>query len=271
VPIDMHPADPAGKLDAVFFSPHKFLGGPGSCGVLIFDKSLYHNRVPDDPGGGTVSWTNPWGGHSYIEDIELREDGGTPGFIQTIRAAMAVRLKEHMGIDALLAREEELLQMAFDRLEKIEGVHMLAANVRDRLAILSFYLDDLHYNLAVKVLNDEYGIQVRGGCSCAGTYGHFLLHVDKAMSDRITERIDQGDLSMKPGWVRLSLHPIMTNVELTYILDAIEEVVRNKETWKEAYRYCSDSNEFVFKADDCSDGPDVSDWFDLPGTDPAEV
>ncbi len=270
VPIDMHPADDAEKLDAVFFSPHKFLGGPGASGVLIFDKSLYHNRVPDNPGGGTVSWTNPWGGHAYIPDIELREDGGTPGFLQTIRAALAVRLKEQMGVDALLEREKDLLALSLDRLDRIEGVHLLAENVRERLAILSFYLDDLHYNLAVKVLNDAYGIQVRGGCSCAGTYGHFLLHVDRAMSERITERIDKGDLSMKPGWVRLSLHPTMTDAEVSYILDALEEVIRNKARWQETYRYCADTNEFVYDTDTRGDGPDVISWFELPprsGTD----
>lgn len=264
IAIDMHPADPLEKLDAIFFSPHKFLGGPGACGVLVFDRTLYHNRVPDNPGGGTVMWTNPWGEHSYVQDIELREDGGTPGFLQAIRAALAIQVKEQMGVEAMLAREEELLAEAFPRLRAIPGVHLLADAIEDRLGILSFYVEDLHYNLVVKLLNDRYGIQVRGGCSCAGTYGHFLLHVDRAMSHAITERIDQGDLSMKPGWVRLSLHPTMTDAELDYILTAIAEVVQHGETWGRAYRYDPHTNEFVHQ--NAATDPDVRRWFFTPET-----
>ena len=96
VNIDMRPADPEERLDAVLWSPHKFLGGPGSSGVLIFNRDLYRNTVPDDSGGGTVNWTNPWGQYSFLDDIEAREDAGTPGFLQTIKAALAVQLKTRM-------------------------------------------------------------------------------------------------------------------------------------------------------------------------------
>ena len=263
VPIDMHPADPMEKLDAIFFSPHKFLGGPGSSGALLFDRALYHNPVPDHPGGGTVAWTNPWGEHSYFKEIEIREDGGTPGFLQTIRTALAIKLKEQMGTDNMLRREEELLARAFPRLERIPGLHILAGHIRERLGIISFYVDDVHYNLIVKLLNDRYGIQVRGGCSCAGTYGHFLLHVDRSLSRAITERIDRGDLSLKPGWVRLSLHPTMTDAELDYILDALEEIVANIDSWKEDYVYCNTTNEFTHVAGDCLEGLNVRAWFSL--------
>jgi len=132
IDMDMHPADPMEKLDAIFFSPHKFLGGPGSSGVLIFDKAIYKAEVPDHPGGGTVDWTNPWGNYKYVEDIEVREDGGTPGFLQSIKAALAIELKTRMGVANIMAREKELLDIALPGLRKIKGIEILANNVDDR-------------------------------------------------------------------------------------------------------------------------------------------
>ncbi len=245
VKIDMHPADPLEKLDAIFFSPHKFLGGPGTPGVLIFDSKLYHNLVPDNPGGGTVDWTNPWGQHKFVNNIEAREDGGTPAFLQTIKAALAVKLKEQMGVENIRKREEELVAMAFAELKKIKGLHILAGNIEHRLGAISFYVDNIHYNLIVKLLNDRFGIQVRGGCSCAGTYGHYLLHVTPSQSKHITEKIDQGDFSEKPGWVRMSLHPTMKNDELYFICDAIKKITENISEWEKDYQYLSNKNEFV--------------------------
>jgi selenocysteine lyase/cysteine desulfurase len=244
VDIDMHPGDEGRHLDAIFFSPHKFLGGPGSAGVLIFNKKLYKNNTPDTPGGGTVKWTNRWGGYSYFADIEVKEDGGTPGFLQGIKSALAITLKEKMGTEMIRRREEELIELAFSKLEKIDGLHILAGNIRERLGVFSFYVDKIHHNLITKLLNDRFGIQVRGGCSCAGTYGHFLLNVDFNLSKEITDKIDAGDLSMKPGWVRLSLHPTMTNDELLFILDAIRQTVGNAEIWGKDYCYDSHINEF---------------------------
>lgn len=244
VDINMHPSDRLEQLDAIFFSPHKFLGGPGSAGVLIFSKELYRNDIPDTPGGGTVKWTNRWGGYRYISDIEVKEDGGTPGFLQGIKAALAVSLKEKMGTDKIRQREMELNTHAFEGLRKVKGLHILADNITDRLGIFSFYIDNLHHNLVTRLLNDRFGIQMRGGCSCAGTYGHFLLKVDFSMSKEITDRIDAGDLSLKPGWVRLSLHPTMTDEELTFILDSIALTVQNSEDWKSDYIYDSHTNEF---------------------------
>ena len=190
--IDMHPPKPEQKLDAIFFSPHKFLGGPGSSGVLIFSKKLYKNRIPDHPGGGTVLWTNPWGEHSYFDDIEIREDGGTPGFLQAIRTALCIQLKDKMNVKKIHDREQELITKAFAGLRAIEGLNILADNDLERIGVFSFYIAGIHHNLIVKLLNDRFGIQVRGGCSCAGTYGHFLLKVDFDTSHRITEKINQG-------------------------------------------------------------------------------
>lgn len=242
--MNMNPEDPLEKLDAIFFSPHKFLGGPGAAGVLIFDKSMYRNPAPDQPGGGTVDWTNPWGEYKYVDNIEAREDGGTPGFLQTIRTALAIELKEQMGVENICKREEEILHKAFDGLQKIPGIHILADNVRDRIGVISFFIDNLHYNLIVKLLSDRYGIQVRGGCACAGTYGHYLLDVSYEKSKSITEKITSGDLSEKPGWVRLSLHPVMTDSEVDLILEAIREIAENYDRWKNDYLYNKHTNEF---------------------------
>jgi selenocysteine lyase/cysteine desulfurase len=257
VAIDMHPENPAQKLDAIFFSPHKFLGGPGSSGVLIFCKSLYKNRIPDHPGGGTVRWTNPWGGHAYIDDIEMREDGGTPGFLQAIKTAFCIALKEKMGVEAIAERERALVDKAFTLLGNVPDLTVLAEGMRDRLPVFSFYIAGIHHNLIVKLLNDRFGIQVRGGCSCAGTYGHYLLKVDKDMSDRITEKINRGDLSEKPGWVRMSLHPTTSDIELEYIADALHAVVAHKDAWAADYRYDDSSGEFVHQS-----APDSHSWVD---------
>ncbi len=262
VDINMHPADPMERLDAICFSPHKFLGGPGSVGVLVFCKDLYHNQTPDHPGGGTVNWTNPWNEYSFIQDPEEREDGGTPGFLQTIRAALAIELKDTMGVDKMLAREHELLHQALPRMRQIPGLHVLADHVEDRIGIVSFYIDGLHYNLVVQLLNDRFGIQVRGGCSCAGTYGHYLLHMDRSVSDRIASEISAGDLSHKPGWVRLSLHPTMTDAELDAVMDALEQIVAHAEEWAQDYRYDCQSNEYVHVRAG-QGGPDVTTWFDV--------
>lgn len=239
---------PLQRLDAIYFSPHKFLGGPGSTGILIFDSALYQNSVPDDPGGGTVDWTNPWGEHKYIDHIEAREDGGTPAFLQTIRAAMAIRLKEQMGVSHILEREHEMLERIWQVFDHIPNLHVLAGQHRHRLGVISFYIDDLHYNLGVSLLNDRFGIQVRGGCSCAGTYGHYLLNVDQAYSKSITSKINEGDSSDKPGWIRMSIHPVMTDDELAYVLDAIRQLAANHQHWQQDYMHLPRTNEYVHRS-----------------------
>ena len=246
VSIDMHPDDES-YLDAIFFSPHKFLGGPGTSGVLVFNKNLYHNTIPDCPGGGTVSWTNPWGQHEYIDDIEDREDGGTPGFLQVIKTALAIKLKEKMGIDNILKREHEITKYIFSDLSQVNTIRILAKQHQNRLGVVSFYIDDLHFNLGVKLLNDRYGIQTRGGCSCAGTYGHYLLHVDKEMSNDLVCQITSGDLIKKPGWIRMSIHPTTTSEEIKMVCDAIKELAKNHQEWSLDYVYNSKTNEFAHK------------------------
>ena len=262
VAIDMHPADEEAYLDAIFFSPHKFLGGPGTTGVMIFNKNLYKNNVPDCPGGGTVRWTNPWGEHQYIDNIEDREDGGTPGFLQVIKAAFAIQLKEKMGIQNILDREHELVQYVFERLGSVTGLNILAPQHQDRLGVFSFYIDDLHFNLGVKLLNDRFGIQTRGGCSCAGTYGHYLLHVDQETSNAIVCKISSGDLEEKPGWIRMSIHPTTTNAEIAFVCNSIIALVENHKEWGKDYIYNNKTNEFTHKNAQFQEKAIVKSWFD---------
>jgi selenocysteine lyase/cysteine desulfurase len=160
----------------------------------------------------------------------------------------------------MMAREKELLAILWDKLCKIDNLHILAGNIKVRLAIISFYLDGLHYNLAVRLLNDKFGIQVRGGCSCAGTYGHYLLNVTPDFSRKISDKISHGDLSEKPGWVRLSLHPIMADEEARFIASAIEELAANFEEWGKDYIYEAATNEFHHKDADQSLFKIVDEW-----------
>ncbi len=263
VKINMHPSDEQEKLDAIIFSPHKFLGGPGTPGVLLFDKHLYNLESPDQPGGGTVLWTNPWGQHKFSPDIEVREDGGTPGFLQAIKASLAVQLKEQMGMEKIHEREIELVRMMFTRLRTIPHLNILADHIEDRLAMFSFYFDNIHYNLVVKLLNDRFGIQARGGCSCAGTYGHYLLHVDPQHSKHITDKIDAGDLSEKPGWVRISLHPTTTNSEVNFIVDALTQIEKNISIWQNDYIYNSHSNEYRHRNENGTLAKMTEKWFEV--------
>ncbi|QMU65129.1 MAG: aminotransferase class V-fold PLP-dependent enzyme [Flavobacteriaceae bacterium] len=263
IDIDMHPEAEDEYLDAIFFSPHKFLGGPGSSGVLIFNKNLYTNAVPDNPGGGTVSYTNPWGEHSYFEDIETKEDGGTPAFLQTIRIALSIQLKEQMGTDKIRKREDELNKQLFKTLETIPNIRVLAPNHKDRLSIFSFYVEGVHFNLVVKLLNDRFGIQTRGGCSCAGTYGHFLLNVNQETSNKIKAQILDGCLTEKPGWVRLSLHPTISDEEVDFICNSLNVLCENIEAWSSDYQYNSLKNDYVHKSAQSIEKQLVSNWFSV--------
>ena len=219
--------------------------------------------IPDNPGGGTVNWTNPWGEHRYLEDIETREDGGTPGFLQTIRTALAVQLKEEMGVKQSHDREEEIINEVFEFLSQIENLKILAEQHHKRLGVFSCYIDDLHYNLGVKLLNDRFGIQTRGGCSCAGTYGHFLLHVDQHQSQELLAKMDEGCLIERPGWIRMSIHPTTTDQEVRYICESIEKLAIHFKEWAEDYSYDMPTNEFLHKSFHSKEKDLVRKWFNL--------
>jgi selenocysteine lyase/cysteine desulfurase len=268
--IDMHPeTDPAQQLDAIFLSPHKFLGGPGTSGIVMFNaKLLYKNKVPDNPGGGTVVFTSPWDVREYATDIETREDGGTPPFLQVIRTGMAVRLKEQMGIEHMHTRETTLVKLLMNGLNKIKGVQVLASNQRNRLAVVSFCVEFLHYNLAVRLLNDRFGIQARGGCACAGTYGHILLNINKVESESIRQAAVNRDFSIRRGWVRVSLHPIMQDEEVHRIIYAVDQIVIHKDVWSLDYLYNQATNEYdhVTHPTNKLQNQVVRGWFDRPYT-----
>lgn len=261
VKIDMHPENPQEQLDAIFFSPHKFLGGPGTCGVLVFNENLYKSNFPDSPGGGNVKYTTPWGGYRYNDEIQIKEDGGTPGFLQVIRTALCLELKEQMGILNIKNRENELLAICYSELNKIDGLSILGGIKTKRIGCVSFIIENIHYNLIVRLLNDRFGIQVRGGWSCASTYAHSLFAIDEVESLSITNAILENNLSKKPGWVRLSLHPTMTNEELLFICNAINKIVLYYEEWQTVYKYNPCNNEFESLVKEDSIAEDVKEWF----------
>ncbi|WP_067839546.1 aminotransferase class V-fold PLP-dependent enzyme [Amphibacillus sediminis] len=245
VPINMHPNDELSYLDGIAFSAHKFLGGPGASGILIVNRHCLTNDVPDQPGGGTVLFTNKWGDYQYLHDIEAREDGGTPAILQTIRAALAIQLKEKMTTKLIDKREQEMMQYFLPRLAQIRDINILAYPVQaKRLGIISFVVKGKHHHLIAKLLNDRFGIQVRSGCACAGPYGHSLLNLSKAYSNKMVEMFKKGDQSFRPGWIRISLHPIIQNQELDYLLYALQNIVEHYDTWAIDYHYDKHSDKF---------------------------
>lgn len=246
VDINMHPEDSAEKLDAIFFSPHKFFGGPGSSGVVVFDRQLYTAKTPVSIGGGIVSYTDPWGGRQYFENIEEREDAGTPPLQQAIKVGFSILKKEDMGVATIHHRKKELLEKALSELSAIEGIEILDFDNKERQGIISFTTSGIHYSLVATVLSDFYGIQCRAGCSCAGTYGHTLFHIDERTSKEITSLIEQGDNSRKPGWVRISLHPTMTDEELNHVVGALRSIMSDVATLKKFYTYNPEKNTWSF-------------------------
>ncbi len=168
-----------------------------------------------------------------------------------------------MGTDKIKEREDEINAIVFDTLEQLEGVKILAPEHKKRLSIFSFYFENHHFNLVVKLLNDRYGIQTRGGCSCAGTYGHFLLNVNQETSNKIKHQILEGCNTEKPGWVRLSLHPTITNKELEFVCDSLKELAKNIEDWAKDYKYDSAKNDFIHTTSKPLEKDLVSAWFSV--------
>jgi len=211
----------------VFFSPHKYLGGPGSAGILVLRKALYRADLPpSESGGGTVSFVNEET-QDYVHDIEEREKAGTPAILQTMRAALAIDLQHHLGLSRIEARETDLIRRAVERFSRIPAVEIIGdAPPEDRLSIFSFNISHgngyLHPRFVVRLLNDLFGIQARAGCSCAGPYGHRLLEIDIRRSEIYRQYIRDGLNGLKPGWVRLNFHYLITDEEFEYLCRAIE-------------------------------------------------
>ena len=162
-----------------------------------------------------------------------------------IKTALAIQLKEQMGVKNILDREHEIVDYVFSELNNSDNIHILANQHKERLGVISFYVDDLHFNLGVKLLNDKFGIQTRGGCSCAGTYGHFLLHVDEKTSHDLVCQITSGDLIKKPGWIRMSIHPTTTSEEIQMVCESIKALAKHHQEWAKEYQYDSKTNEFA--------------------------
>jgi selenocysteine lyase/cysteine desulfurase len=223
----------AGK-DAIFLSPHKFIGGPSTPGVLVARRELLANRVPSVPGGGTVAFVNP-SGHRYLDDPAHREEGGTPAIIEAIRAGLVFQLKAAVGIDVIRSHEEMFVRRAVQAWQTEPAIEILGNLAAERLSIVSFVVRSpsgryLHHNFVVAVLNDLFGIQSRGGCSCAGPYGHHLLGIDLDRSEELTREIAGGCEGIKPGWVRVNFNYFISPAVFDYLLEAVIMVAR--EGWR---------------------------------------
>jgi selenocysteine lyase/cysteine desulfurase len=240
VPLDVAPRRPADDgdasdaeldyKDALFISPHKFIGGPGTPGILVVRRELLRNSVPSVPGGGTVAYVNAEE-HVYLADPEHREEGGTPAIIESIRAGLVFALKQAVGPDVIRQREDELIERATRRWDAVPGLEILGSRECPRLSIVSFVVRHgaryLHHNYVVALLNDLFGIQSRGGCSCAGPYGHRLLGIDIETSHEFEREITRGCEGIKPGWVRVNFNYFIGEPAFDYILSAVELVARD--------------------------------------------
>ena len=229
--------------DAIFISPHKFIGGPGTPGVLVVRTDLLRNRVPSVPGGGTVAYVSPHD-HRYLSDPEHREEGGTPAIVESIRAGLVFQLKEAVGADEIRAREEDFIGRAIAAWESNPNIQILGNATAERLSIVSFVVragNDryLHHNFVVAVLNDLFGVQARGGCSCAGPYGHRLLGIDLETSHRFEDEIAKGCEVIKPGWVRVNFNYFISETEFEYMIEAVDMIARDG--WKLLPLYRFDS------------------------------
>lgn len=238
VEIEMSPhrAGPDAELDykdAIVLSPHKLIGGPGTPGVLVGRRELFRNRVPATPGGGTVAYVNPLE-HLYLADPEQREEGGTPAIVESIRAGLAFQLKERVGTEAIRALEEAFIHRAIDAWGNEPAIGLLGNPELPRLSIVSFTVRHdgryLHHNFVVALLNDLFGIQSRGGCSCAGPYGHRLLGIDIETSHSFERAISRGCEGIKPGWIRVNFNYFISEPVFDFLVRAVAVVAR--EGWR---------------------------------------
>ena len=235
VRIEMGPSEPGGDdyKDAVFLSPHKFIGGPGTPGVLAVKRRLVTNRVPTVPGGGTVAYVGP-DEHQYLADVAHREEGGTPEILGAIRAGLVFQLKDAVGCETIQECEEHFVRRAIERWRSHPNIRILGNPDAWRLSIVSFMIRHrdryLHHNFVVTLLNDLFGLQSRGGCSCAGPYGHRLLGIDIVQSSEYKCEILKGAEGIKPGWARINFNYFITESAFEFILDAVDFVAA--EGWK---------------------------------------
>ncbi|MBL4661799.1 MAG: aminotransferase class V-fold PLP-dependent enzyme [Alcanivoracaceae bacterium] len=248
VEINMQPDDATPEhntsLDAVFISAHKFLGGPGSSGVLVFNQSLYNSHLPPTvSGGGTVSYVAQHM-HDFFDDIEEREKAGTPGVLQILRAALCFRVKDEVGTEQIAKIEHEWLEKVFSNWQKNDLIEILGdKDINNRVGIVSFNVKTasgkyLHPKFVTVLLNDLFGIQSRAGCSCAGPYGHRLLNIDEKTSESYRDLIQQGFHGIKPGWCRIGFHYVMDDADVDFIIKAVEFIAAKGELFLPWYDFC---------------------------------
>jgi len=253
VDLDMNPKmDPRLAKDAIFFSTHKFIGGPGTPGILVVKKSIIKNDKPSLIGGGTVSFVTP-DDHTFLPIGERREEGGTPAIIESIRAGLVLQLKQAVGTKTIEAREHALVQMINKHWKDHPNIEQLGHTQAARLSITAFRIKTdfgyLHHGFVTALLNDVFGIQVRGGCSCAGPYGHQLLDIDIKQSERIQQAMMQGEKLLKPGWVRFNLNYFLDDAEALFILEAIDFVAEHGLTILPYYAYDQISDLWRFQGE----------------------
>ena len=236
VEIDMNP-EPAEEgedpsIDAIFVSPHKFLGGPGSSGVLVFNERIYDRDLPPSvSAGGTVDYVGMTD-QDFITRIEEREKAGTPGVLQTLKAGLVFQIKDAVGADVIHERELEYARRALRSWGQDDSIEILGnPDPGSRVGIISFNVRDsggkyLHHKLLTVLLNDLFGIQSRAGCSCAGPYGHRLLAIDEATSEKYRVAVREGHCGLKPGWCRVGLHWVMDDAEANYVIEAVHFLAR---------------------------------------------
>jgi len=258
VEINMNPTDTGdgdASIDAIFISPHKFLGGPGSSGVLVFNERVYNRNIaPSISGGGTVDYVSH-NNHDFSKDIEERERAGTPGVLQIMKAALAFDVKEAATIERIETREQELLNRAFDQWKGNPNLEIMGnPDPKRRMAVVSFNIKDpwgryLHPKFITVLLNDLFGVQSRAGCSCAGPYGHSLLGIDETKSERYRQVVKDGYCGLKPGWCRVGFHYVMDNVEADYLIDAINFVANKGYLFMSQYQFDMQAATWTHKED----------------------
>ena len=260
VDIDMNP-EPQGdedpSIDAIFISPHKFLGGPGSSGVLVFNERIYHRDLPPSmSAGGTVDYVGPQD-QDFISRIEEREKAGTPGVLQTLKAGLVFEIKDRIGVDVIERREHELTSRALASWGDNDNIEILGnPDAARRVGIMSFNIRDdrghyLHHKFATALLNDLFGIQSRAGCSCAGPYGHRLLNIDHETSERYRNVVQQGHCGMKPGWCRVGLHWVMDDAEASYVIDAVNFIAKHGHRFLALYEFDLSTGTWSHKQECC--------------------
>jgi hypothetical protein len=236
-------------FDAIFFSPHKFLGGPGSSGTLIFNEKIYRSDLPPTtPGGGTVTYVG-YTAHDYSTDVETREKAGTPPILQTLRAAFAMDLKEKIGIDVIEETENERMNHFIQKLKIIKNIQIIGSfSVPDRSPIVSFNIEHedriLHPKFVTKLMSDLFGIQSRAGCSCAGPYGHILLGISDNVSQKFRKQILNGMEVLKPGWVRINIHYTLSQEDVDYLIKAIDFIANYGHLFLQEYTVNKNTGEW---------------------------